>query len=322
MDLGIKELGITFLVGAFTILGLEAILHHFFDVPLTGFFKGRLGLGKSEEQKTGDESKGAETGEKDVKKEDVMRAAVFVGLAFGIGILAEDLSYKYVDSVRYPLKVIPAALTPNNLIDLLELPSRYDSRVRTLINTPWGNPSPQWLAVDLARAGAFSMADPDNGPRVEQWIQNPGGCKPAEEDTGACPSFENVSDSIRRLYYLAKNTVYTNDNYYDEMKRIQMRLEFSRSISMLSFVYFVTAVLLGLFTLLLRRKRMRAGLSSPLYEKAGRRVTAVLAILLLVFFFSTWAYERESSEFNKRAFGYYSSMLLTGKDKVGANARP
>jgi len=29
MDLGLKELGITFLVGAFTILGFELILHYF-----------------------------------------------------------------------------------------------------------------------------------------------------------------------------------------------------------------------------------------------------------------------------------------------------
>ena len=44
MEPGIKELGSTFIVGAFTILGLELILYYFFEKTLTGFFQGRLGL--------------------------------------------------------------------------------------------------------------------------------------------------------------------------------------------------------------------------------------------------------------------------------------
>jgi len=39
MDLGLKELGITLMVGAFFILGLEAIMHYFFNTQLTGFFQ-------------------------------------------------------------------------------------------------------------------------------------------------------------------------------------------------------------------------------------------------------------------------------------------
>lgn len=44
MDLGIKEIGITFIVGAFFILGLELILFYFFGLQLTGFFQGAWGL--------------------------------------------------------------------------------------------------------------------------------------------------------------------------------------------------------------------------------------------------------------------------------------
>jgi hypothetical protein len=42
-----------------------------------------------------------------------MRTAVFIGLAFAVGILAEDISFKYVDSmigevqVRWNLEICP-----------------------------------------------------------------------------------------------------------------------------------------------------------------------------------------------------------------------
>jgi len=104
MDLGIKELGITFMVGAFTILGFELLLHHFFNIQLTGFFKGKLGLdGQESTNQTASAKRLSRRVEVDAK-EQTMKTAVFIGLAFAIGILAEDLSYKYVDSIQFPIK--------------------------------------------------------------------------------------------------------------------------------------------------------------------------------------------------------------------------
>jgi hypothetical protein len=47
MESALKDLGVTFLVGAIAILGIEFVLHYLLNIDLTGFFRGRLGLGSS-----------------------------------------------------------------------------------------------------------------------------------------------------------------------------------------------------------------------------------------------------------------------------------
>lgn len=44
MDFGLKEIGITFMVGAFTILGFELVLFYLCGLGITGFFRERLGF--------------------------------------------------------------------------------------------------------------------------------------------------------------------------------------------------------------------------------------------------------------------------------------
>jgi hypothetical protein len=323
MDLGIKELGITFLIGAFTILGLELILYYFFNIQLTGFFQGRLGLEEDlpVNEDNNQNAHKARDGRHDRGeiKEQTMKTAVFIGLAFAIGILAEDLSYKYVDSIQTPLKAVPAIILPDELINTLDLPSKYDSRVKTLIHDPKGNPHARPLAKDLARNGAFSLTDPDHGMKVESWIMNPQGCKSTETGIDTCPTLDEITGSVLKLYYHAKNRAYDRENYYDEMKRIQTRLEFSRSISMIAFVYFVLGLLLLIPLFINSRRNRKTKVTRDERRKIYVRVPAVLLILFFVFFFSIWAYERESDEFNKRAFGYYSSMLITEKNKPAEN---
>jgi len=308
MDIGIKELGITLMVGAFTILGFEAILHYFFGKQLTGFFQGKLGFDDGAKNDEEDEvvQSSAPQGRRQERKKDrdqTVTVAVFVGLAFAVGIIAEDLSYKYVDSVQIPFKTIPAMLLPDDLIHKLDLPSMFDSRITTLIDDLENSPRPQWLAVDLARSEAFQISDPEHGLTIEQWIQNPARCKPAEQAIPACPSMGQIQTSILRLYYYSKNRVFADANYYDELKKIQARIEFARSLSLISFIYFVPAAVIG--TMMAVRRLARRGPSS------GRPgVAAVAGVLFCIYFFSTWAYERESDEFNKRTFGYFSSMLI------------
>ena len=47
MDLGIKELGITLIVGVFTLLGAEMIAYFLFNRPLTTFFQDVLRSNKT-----------------------------------------------------------------------------------------------------------------------------------------------------------------------------------------------------------------------------------------------------------------------------------
>lgn len=148
--------------------------------------------------------------------------------------------------------------------------------------------------------------------RIENWINDPSACTPGEVSTEVCPSFGDFKDSILPLYYYAKNQAYGHENYYDEMKKIQSRLEFSRSISMLAFIYLCLGVLFVIPLLIKFRREHSPQMRRRIYV----RVPAVLLILFGIFFFSLWAYERESDEFNKRAFGYFSSMLMAEKNKA------
>jgi len=43
------------------------------------------------------------------------------------------------------------------------------------------------------------------------------------------------------------------------------------------------------------------------------RVPVILVMLFVVYFVGGWAYAREAEEFNKRAFGYFSSMRISAK---------
>lgn len=304
MDLGIKELGITFLVGAFTILGLELILYYFLGIPLTGFFQGKLGL---QGKKRTSNHRNTEV------RDQAMRTAVFIGLAFAVGILAEDISFKYVDSIQSPIASIPDTLLPESVIKRLDL-SKESSRVQTLIHDLRGEAKPSQLAIDLAKAEAFVVSDPENGKKVQDWIKNPVNCKPSDSAVGECPSSKQVADSILKLYYQAKNRAYDRENYYDEMKRIQSRLDFSRSISMIAFVYFVVGAVVGLVLLIPAARNSSPAKQQQFRFRAPIRIPGVLVILLLTSFSALWAFSRESDEFNKRAFGYYSSMLVKEAD--------
>lgn len=306
MDVGIKDIGITFLVGAYTILAIEWVLFRLTGKSATGFFYGTLGLATH-----ADKAKNASSESMQSDRDPTMTAAVFAGIAFGVGILAEDLSYKYMDSV--PIPSLRSILNQAPSISPDEKKFQSDSRFRVLVRFNGQEVVPQWLGIDLGKSKAFSLARIDGAARVEAWMT--GGVKLCGSATGepksACPNVvegepcleqKMLGDSIIQLYYFAKNKVYSDKNYYDEMRKIQARMEFSRSIALISFGYAGVAVTAILACILLARN----GWKDAVINGSG----CVLAFAL-IFAASAWAYESEADEFNKRAFGYFSTMLIS-----------
>lgn len=273
MDLGIKELGVTLIVGAFTILGFDSILYYFFGRQFTHFFPIKLDfvLGERGKHSKADDTSEAQNQDREEKRNDhPMKIAIFIGFAFAVGILAEDLSYKYVDSVETPFKYIPAKISsilPTDFRRNLGLPSKDDARVTTLIKNFKGQPEVEQLAVDLATDKAFSLSDPKSGKVVEEWILNEQRCAPQTVRTNDCPSYSEITTSITRLYYYAKNRTYEIPEYYDEMKRIQTRVDFERSISLFAFIYFAFA---GLATLLIAIQWLNAKRTEGKNRHAGK----------------------------------------------------
>lgn len=303
MEVGIKELGITLIVGAFTILGFEAILHFFFNRGPIGFFQGRIGLLDSsqlanENNVTPDRQSGE--GKPKDEKYQTITLAFFVALAFASGILVENLSYSFI--------YLPKAAQERIF------QREHDSRVWTLVQDYREKPDLKqqwWIAKDLARNDAFRKVDPVNGEKVQAWLNQSNRCTP---DENPCIPKMEIKGAIEKLFYYAKNRVYADPNYYDELRKIQSRQEFARSLTVISSTYLVFAVLIGGFQLLwfgstTKRRRQH----EDRWEELRRRVPRVVGILLIVCLFSQWTFDSESDEFNKRIFGYFSSMLIAEK---------
>jgi hypothetical protein len=78
MDMAIREFGDASLVGMFTLLAADAVFWFLFAWPFIGFFKDGWGLPNR------------------------TQTAVFAVLALAVGLLVEDLSYKFADDGRFP----------------------------------------------------------------------------------------------------------------------------------------------------------------------------------------------------------------------------
>jgi hypothetical protein len=286
MDTALKDLGVTFLVGAFAILGFEFVLHYLLDKDLTGFFRGELGLTQA--------SEGAKAAQ---EARSNIRTTVFVALAFAVGIVAEDASYKFMDSGWLPLQTNSKA---SMRAAVLMRKCDHDSLV------------PSRLGFELAQAHAFTRftwAGAEAEP-LEAWLST---CS-----TDAKPECHRIPTNISAidgLYYFAKNTVYRNDNYYDEMRRIQTRSEFSRSVLILASFYAALAIAIIVLLKVLPSRQPGFQARGTSLRREGLRVLTLLLFLAAI---SYWAFYRESLEFNKRAFGYFSSQLLAQADSARA----
>jgi hypothetical protein len=328
MDLGIKELGITLMIGAFTILGADAILHYFLDWGFTGFFEDGLRARKRKEQ-----AENAGGSKKKDENEQTMAIVVFIGFAFGVGIIAEDLSYRYVDSENLQVRSIPAKIFPASIVTRFDLPSEETDLVSTLVES-LKKPNPSPLTRDLADNHAFQMVDKSTpvdsdgtaenpaaletrGEKIEKWIlDGQKRCKPHEKTPGeeikGCPSPKEIQGAFKDLYYYAKNTVYAQSEYYEELRRIQTRLEFTRSLAMLAFMYFAVVLAVGIVLLVWHMaKSSRNSESRDQVRQLRFRIPAMAAVMFGIYFMSIWAYTRETDAFNKRVFGYLSTTLVS-----------
>lgn len=327
MDLGLKELGVTFLVGAFAILGLDLIVVLFFGRHINAFFQGWFDFKREKalyQRRTLSVASRKIRPNDGESKDQTLKIAIFIGLAFATGMLAEDLSYRYADGIQLNLtRIIPKSRLPVELGNDFGFGGREESRVAAMLNRKENNVTPDWLAIDLARTEAFQLADPIYGEKVGNWAVDPNRCFPDTTSVGNCPSHAEIAESIKRLYYFAKNKVYENRNYYEELKRIETRLEFSRAISLIAFLYFAGSLIALVLFILVRawrllmsklKRRKQVTIGQLFWEML--KYSAVIVILFALCFFSVWGYARESDEFNKRAFGYLSSMRLSDQEQL------
>lgn len=368
MNLDLKEIGLTLIIGVLCILGAEAILYEYFGRRGLGLYRSLLSRTRS---KTIHKN---ETGMADEQSERVgavsLRAVVIVGIAFGIGLLAENLSYHHVDNIPTPLRLPAWTNSVPGLGSKISLPSKEESRIRTLIrNFQTDEPEIDSLALDLADNHAFAeVYGEKTGAKFDRWIVRIRECnlkvkecelhgtarnKCYEKNNDKCQFFdeadlgvhsrEELEDAIYGLYYHSKNTDYLQQNYYDELHRIETRRDFSRSVALIASFYllmawavaiprmarafmatesdgakttFLKRLLVGFFSLF--RKAFWKGLPKRfrnVLRSVNTRIATIWLVLFVISFLGMWAYEKESDEFNKRAFGYYRSELVRQRNR-------
>jgi hypothetical protein len=283
MGFELNEAGITFIVGAFTILTADGISWVLFGKHLTGFFEGRLGLTEN----------GAVT------------AGVFFGFSFAAGLLMEDLTYKYSDPFIYP--PLQAA---NALFGGGRGAGEFKRELqRSVLIDEFSdcNPVPSPLGRSLFNLRAFTAIAGHRGTAIEDWGLY-GGKLPLPSQSTPGDRYSGLYDGIAAVFYFAKNRVFMIDNYYDELRRLHSRLEFSRTIAIIS-LGAAAVCTIGLLVAAFQRFTLKRPYRPLL------RGLALAGALITLYVLSTAAYLHESVEYNKRVFGYYDSMIRAERSK-------
>jgi hypothetical protein len=315
MELDLKDILTTLIIGAYAFLGAEAILHYIVRRSITGFFSGgRWGLRRH------------------VKSES--DPVVVICLCFSVGLITADLTHKFMDKqsivgsaplsalLRFVHDELKYELLPFGRRDIqhapvlqglpsVELVSEWRDDGNLGCGTVKVRPTP--LAIDLVAGKAFSKLDAAYAPVERRLAVTPPGAVLVLSRYDAAA----LRAAIDRLFYFAKNTVYLHSTYADEMRHIEDRVDFTRSIGVVSFWY-IAATLVATLAVIARRqfKRKRSKRRWTLIRFHTRIGLRIMLVFTVVYVVAVVAYTRETLEYSKRAFGYYSTLAITAERRV------
>ncbi len=216
---------------------------------------------------------------------------IAMALTYSCGVVVEHLSDKWTDNARNLVFWIPVRPVPGDAI----LRAKAFDRVF--------NPSNRTeIPADLAQLHG----------EVE-WFFRKNRCSEDSKD-GRC---RNVLGRVNQAYYRAKNLVYKEQTYFEELQRIQRRIDFTRSLTFLC-AGLILSTLIGLALkpvgALKNGKRKRFSRLIQHYDNLSpSKLLALLVVSLLGWFAVIHAWEVEELNFDNRAFGYY----LDGIDDPG-----
>lgn len=151
---------------------------------------------------------------------------------------------------------------------------------------------------------------------------------------------------VNGLYYPAKNWAYSQENYYDELEKIQRRIDWARSSSLVTLILSVVGLLLyGVFVVAglafskvanLLTRLASGGAPSPGVQNfinvvqrlrqnsklRAKRVLIVVAIVTVTWPCMKLAYAHSEEQFNERVFGYYISYLQRSAPSAANDYKP
>lgn len=225
-------------------------------------------------------------------KEDAtfLGAAVGLALVLALGLIVENLSKSIVGN---PPPFSAQVWKPISWVLPTDRQLRSDQVIRVDGN--------QWKLVrigkGLARSGAFAMHAPnDIGTSMDQSVHSP--------DHARSVSITQAMRAAEQVYYAAKNTLYQDDNYFIELRAIEHRVAFARSLCFVSILGVLAS--LGCY--------LRRLLRHDTLERHIRRASRYKLVMLTLAFVTATAagravYLAEQFNYNVRIYGYYETML-------------
>jgi hypothetical protein len=296
MDFDLKEVGATIILGAYLLFGLEIILYLIFgsNVYLTL--------------------------ENSTRFTSRALLSLSVALCFAFGMLMEDVSDKGDDRDTYMQRIIQGVIPFAKTDNQIKFETLYGEDEKELDR----------LAAEMASAHLLCNYGGPGGSVVEDWVLGKHNLDSfrfllRKEYRTAC---EVKADVAEQLYYHAKNIVFLQENYYDELKKIQLRIDFARTFLAISTLLAPLTLVLAAARGLKLARLMQRGRRSPGIKHLEDKVLRFLALRLLartamitaalVFFsgLAAFSYNAEERQFDMRAYGYFSSLHASENSAV------
>jgi hypothetical protein len=343
MDVELKEFSLTILVGvafvASLILSVRLTLAPNFKINLPHLFK----IGSSDEE-SGNEAEKILT-----FAHNIALVVVFLGL----GLLLQDYSKSVVAQRSWPIPYslsavdwfVQWALPPAEMTSRLEpffIERAIDKAGRTWSpQRKLGSVCDEYFRSRSSEANATIPKDLKISPFAEQFIP-----KIAPEPGRLVTSdFKNGSNALNGLlewtdltksdakeikcngllaiediYYRAKNRVFQNKEYFEELREIEGKLNFLRGmifvIAISWLIYSVLMIALGCRSI--ARRLCLEGRTVETRRMPNPRQLAQhgawLLLLIVGGYFCRDAYRAEQLNFNNRVYGYFEVLCLLGVD--------
>lgn len=186
---------------------------------------------------------------------------IILAFCFAVGMIVEDVSNKFVDDESW--------FSLNGILE-----SDDEIKAKVFFGNNYGQSIDSSFSFLASKYGLLGKYGGTDGEALEKHILL-NECVPNEEnpETFFCDETFKIierSDEINRIirgvaktfYYNAKGIAYQDNSYYNELKRIQMRIDFSRSLVAVSIFLLIIVTLV--LILIIISKPLRPFLDSIL----------------------------------------------------------
>ena len=224
-------------------------------------------------------------------------AIPIVSLAcFGVGIIFEDLSWKYAD---HDIAFFVPFVVPND----------DELKVQALLGDSCANSLGRQVGA-VKGLSTWPRGLPQDTRRKAEALER----KLSAKDRIEYGNTSNHIDAVIPAYFQAKNACYQNSNYRSVLTEIQRRIDFARSCSVLCLLLLTLIALAALIRIAIDSRH--AGRISIEKALVHRSLKAALVIALICVA-AAKAYEQEELRHNRRVFGFY--LTMTGPKQTASS---